>query len=211
MSIAITVVLLGLTLYTNSINARVHAQASFDYGDNDISMEKVGQAGLIIGAVGLATYGLVKFGDWLFHKSDETETEAAQKTIREATAQYTSIITILSNAYAGAIDRQSCINNIAEPVLYEIAKAKYHDADIALYVKRLAKTLKSIESHDKNLRERIRAAQSHEAQDYETLRLIARMKTVEARIQAVLPSLIFAYDYLKHHESFFRYLKLKTA
>ena len=198
-----SIVILVSSLCTNSTDARIHIQGSVDYGNRDVSIEEVGKIGLVVGAVGLATYGLVKLGGWLFNKSDETATEQAQKSVREASAQYSSITTILGDAYAGSIDPQECINNISEPVLYEIAKAKYHDADIAVYLRQFASTINNIEKQAKNLRSRISSALSQPDQDYETLRLIARMKAIENQIQSVLPSLTFAYDYLKHHESFF--------
>jgi len=201
--VMMSIVILGSSLCTNSSDARIHIQGSVDYGNPDGSMEQVGKVGLVVGAVGLATYGLVKLGGWLFNKSDETATEQAQKAVREASAQYSSITTILGHAYSDSIDPKECINNISEPVLYEIAKAKYHDADIAVYLRQFGSTIKNIEKQAKNLRNRINSAQSLPDQDYETLRLIARMKAIEIQIQSLLPSLTFAYDYLNHHESFF--------
>ena len=183
--------------------ARIKMYENINYEDHEIVLDEAGKIGLIVGAVALATYGLVKLGSWLFNKSDETATDQAQQSIREASAQYTNITTILGNAYAGYTDRQACINTISEPILYEIATAKYHDADIALYLKRFASTLKKINKHAKSLHERIHAAQFQSDQTYEALRIIARMKAIENQIQAALPALTFAYDYLKHHESYF--------
>ena len=199
----LSVILLGFSLCTNVNCFHMDFKGSFGFRHQETYLDDVGTIGLAVGTAGLAVYGLAKLGSWLFTKSDETVTEQAQKDVREASAQYANITTILRDAYAGYTDRQACINNISESVLYELAKAKYHDADIAIYLKRFATTLKNLDKHAQSLRERIHSAHSQPDQDYETQRLIARMKIVENQIQAVLPSLTFAYDYLKHHESFF--------
>lgn len=197
-----SIVIIGSIAYFSSSNA-IHTQVKIGHENHAAAMEDVGKVGLVVGAVGLATYGLVKLSSWLFNKSDETVAEQAQQAMRQASAEYASITTILGNAYSGYIDRQECINSISEAVLYEIAKAKYHDADIAIYQRRFAGTLKNLSKCAKNIRDRMRILQSQPDPEKETLRLIAKMKVIESQIQSLLPALTFAYDYLKHHESYF--------
>ena len=199
----ITLTFATATFYSEDSYASRQYPPSNDYKDSHTGIEEVGKVGLIIGVVGLATYGMVKIGEWLFHKSDETVTELAQKTLREASAQYVQITAILNKNYAGTADRETCITDISEPTLYEIARTKYHDADIALYLQHLASTIQHLHKYAKNLHERIQITQSQETQDYGTLRLIARMKSVESDMQTMLPSLTFTFDYLSYHQSFF--------
>lgn len=186
--------LLGSIFYNTSITAKHYDQSS---------LKTIGTVSLIAGVAGIATYGLVQFSNWLFHKSDEDATELTQQTMREISAQYVGITTILNNAYAGYSDREYCITNISEPVLHEIAKAKYHDADIALYLKRFRKTLNTIEKQSQDLHNRIQYALAQPTPTHDNIKLISRMKVVENQIQTILPSLHLAYDYLNHHASYF--------
>ena len=167
------------------------------------TLYKTKKVSLIIAAIGLTSYALVKFGLWLLNPSDENATDSALQTINEVTARYANIATILNNAYAPIHDRQACIDNISEQVLYEIAKAKYHDTAISTYLERFAARLKKIDKQLHNIRERIKSAQNQDSQDYATQHLIAKMKTTEDKIQAILPSLTFAHDYLSQHKNYF--------
>jgi hypothetical protein len=195
-------ILLILTPHCISAGTKTYFRGSLAIHSEQPSWETIKTVGFLAGAVGLA-YGVIQFSNWLFRKSDEDTTELVQQTMREVTAQFTGITTILNNAYAGHSDRESCITNISEPVLHAIARAKYHDADIALYLKRLSVTLKKIEKQSQDLHKRIQHALAQPTPTHEIIKLISRMKVVENQIQATLPSLYFAYDYLNHHASYF--------
>jgi hypothetical protein len=194
--------LLALIHHNRLTGAKAYFSGSLVIHSRQPSWETIKTVGLLAGAAGLA-YGAMQVGNWLFQKSDEDTTEFAQQTIREATAQYIGITTILNNAYTGYRDLEYCITNISESVLYEIAKIKYHDADIALYLKRFSKTLKKIEKQSQDLHNRIQHALAQPTPTHEIIKLISRMKIVENQIQATLPALHFAYDYLNHHASYF--------
>lgn len=167
------------------------------------TIEDIGKAGLIVGAAGFATYALTKLGSWLFTKSDTIIADQAYTAILQAQAQYTSITTILNKEKLSYNDELECIQSISEPVLYEIAKAKYYDADITLYLRRLDNTIKNTESHLRKVRQSIQSLQSNSDIDHEATRLIARMHAIENMMNTILPSLKFAYTYLKHHATFF--------
>lgn len=195
-----------------SAGAAVHFSGRCSININQQSrLETATKIGLAIGAAGLATYGLVKLGCWLFGKSDESAVEAAQKNVREASAQYANITNILNKAYAGSTDIQSCITDVSEPILYELAKAKYHDADIKLYIKRLHQTIQKLEKQSQDLHKRIQNALSEPTPSHASLRLVARMKAAENTIQALLPLLYFAYEYLNHHIHYFALFETEDA
>lgn len=199
----LSLTILSSMMLSNKSNARVYLQGQISYEANKVTIDDIGKVGLVIGAVGLATYGMAKFGSWLFNKSDGTIVEQAQQAMREASAQYMNLTTILADVYSDSTDRQDCISRISETILYAIAKTKYHDADIETYIYRFLGTIKNLDKHAKKLRDRIQALQYESDQDYQTLRIISRMKAIENQIQTMLPGLSFAYDYLKHHQTYF--------
>lgn len=207
----ITLLVLGSSLYSNASDARINFYTNIHCERLDIPLEEIGKAGLVLGAIGLATYGIIKLGNWLFNQSDEALADEAQQCINEVSSHYAPITVLLNNTYPDSFNCKECINNVSEQVLYELAKAKHSDADIAIYLKQLAKTTKKLENQAKNLRNRIHILQAKLDQNYETHKIITKMQTLEKQIQSTLPTLKFAYDYLKHHESFFALFEVEDA
>jgi hypothetical protein len=199
----ISTCLISITVLSQPLNASTDFSRKTYAIRPNFSIEEIGKAGLVIGAAGLATYALTKFSSWLFTKSETTIADQAYNAILQTQAQYTPIITILNKEKLNYIDDLDCIQSISEPVLYEIAKAKYYDADITLYLQRLDTTIKSIESHLKKVRKSIQSLQSEPNIDHEATRLTARLKAIEEMISTALPSLRFTYTYLNHHATYF--------
>jgi hypothetical protein len=157
---------------------------------------------LAVGGIGLSAYALAKLGSWLFAKSDTTVAEQAYNTIIQAQAQYSPITAILNKAKLNCNEELACVQSISEPILYELAQAKYYDADITLYLKRLDNTIKTIESNLKELRHSVQSLQLRH-HDYQITRLLARLKMIEGMVDTMLPSLKFAHTYLKYHATYF--------
>lgn len=170
---------------------------------SDISLDDIAKTSFIIGGVGISTWGIIKFFSWLIGPSDEIVTSKALSSHRKAIANYMKLTAILGETTDNYTNAESCLNNIQEKVLYNLALAKYYDADIVTYLRQLRQTNTSLAKQHKILRDRMKQIHMQAENGTEATRMYHKMKAIDKELQTLRPQLTFLYNYLKRHESYF--------
>jgi hypothetical protein len=211
MLIAITV--LGFHAPTNCMRGNIDFHIySNHYFVHRITAGDIGRAGLILGAIGLITYGAVTIGSWLLSKSDETITQQAQKAYHEALGDYMQMTKLLAQPYAEYITHNNMhMIAVSEQTLYELAKNKYHDAGIVAYIRTMRMSLKSLEYYHKELVSRLRRIDEQIYEKPELTHLYNKMKSVDQQLQEIWGSVDFLYNYLKTHQGYFEVFEIEDV
>lgn len=173
-------------------------------------LDDLGKVGLCLGAAGLATYGLVKIGQWLFSQTNEQCLAKTREGYEQAINEYTALLSILAEKYQGCTDINSCLYDVSEQTLYKLAllicpqvPSGYY-LPVSGYIKKLRNTVDQLAYLERNLSSRLHELTMHNGYDPAVIYLKPQMIVVLEQTQGLLRDLHFAYDYVDHHKSYFQ-------
>lgn len=161
-----------------------------------------------IGALVAGGYGLYRLFIWATKKSNEDILHEAQKAYATAEAQYRIMYEYMDRTFGDvrslpSSERIGIIHEMNEPVLYELAIAKYKKESIGSYLAHLKDTLSCLYNHHDALLMRLAEIAPEARCNSAVAHTQERMHVVTRQIEELKGKLQFLYDYLKHHRSYF--------
>lgn len=174
------------------------------YHHADNGAAEVGKAIIGIGCLAAVGYGLYRFFDWLFSKTNEQVLKEGAVSLETAHTRYDSLIAMIA-AGVGSIpakqrDQDLLIRSVNEELLYECALKNYRKETIESLLQNLSYTISDLHSAHQMVNNRLNSL--YKKRDCSEA-FIVRMEALEKDLANLLVEIQFIHNYLAHHKSFF--------